>query len=51
MSLEQQRNSLSRRSFIKGATGIGGGLACASCAGAFGLSEVEATHDRRDAER
>ncbi|GAB4213106.1 MAG: ferritin-like domain-containing protein [Roseiflexaceae bacterium] len=48
MSLEQKRNSITRRSFMKGAAGLGGGLAMASFAGAFGLSEVEAAHDRRD---
>lgn len=39
---------MSRRGFMKGAAGIGGGLAAASFASAFGISEVMAAHDKQD---
>ncbi len=40
---------LSRRGFLKGTAGVGGGLALASMAGAFGLHDsAYAAHDRKD---
>jgi hypothetical protein len=51
MSLEQKRGDVSRRNFLKGAAGVGGGLglAAAGFAGIFGLSEaMAASADKKD---
>ena len=47
---EQSKQGLSRRGFLKGTAGVGGGLAVASFASAFGLNDnsVSAAHDRKD---
>jgi hypothetical protein len=45
--MTQQTNlRVSRRSFVKGAVGIGGGIAMASFAGALGVSAAEGDDDR-----
>jgi hypothetical protein len=41
-------SEMNRRGFLKGAAGIGGGIAAASFAGAFGVSSALAAHDRMD---
>jgi hypothetical protein len=40
--------NINRRSFLKGATGIGGGIAVASFASLFGIRDAFAAHDRQD---
>lgn len=45
MSQDTIKNAFSRRSFLKGAAGIGGGAALASFAGAFGISTASAAND------
>lgn len=42
MTQQNSRNQLSRRGFMKGAAGVGGGLAMASFASMFGLASAEA---------
>jgi hypothetical protein len=39
---------MKRRNFLKGAAGVGGGIAAASFASAFGVSSAFAAHDSRD---
>jgi hypothetical protein len=48
MTTTNNRGGLSRRRFVKGAAGVGGGLAVASFASVFGLKEALANHDRMD---
>jgi hypothetical protein len=42
MGTINNRGGLTRRGFVKGAAGVGGGLAAASFAGAFGMGRAEA---------
>ena len=45
---ERNRTLLSRRSLLKGAAGVTGGIAAASFAGIFGISAAQAAHDHMD---
>ena len=42
------QSMFSRRTFLKGSAGVGGGLALASFASAFGISSAYASHDAKD---
>lgn len=48
MSENTIKQAFSRRNFLKGAAGIGGGAALASFAGAFGISTASASHIAND---
>ncbi|HEU5015251.1 MAG TPA: ferritin-like domain-containing protein [Roseiflexaceae bacterium] len=45
MAESTSKQGLTRRSFLKGAAGVGGGAALASFAGAFGISTASAAND------
>ncbi len=45
---KQTKGNLTRRGFLTGTAGIGGGIALASFASAFGVREAHAAHDRMD---
>ena len=48
MAQNNQNGLLSRRRFLQGSAGLGGGLALASFAGAFGMGTAEAAHTNDD---
>jgi hypothetical protein len=48
MAQKNQNGLLSRRRFLQGSAGLGGGLAMASFAGAFGMGKAEAAHANDD---
>jgi hypothetical protein len=47
-SRNTKRSPLGRRTLLKGAAGVGGGLALASFSSLFGIKDAFAAHDRKD---